>query len=321
MLYSKLMKNTASDSSLLRVAAIQAAPVAFNKRNTLEKVSKLTAEAAKQGAKLVVFPESFIPGYPSGGFVMPIGTRTPEQRALYAQIMDEAITVPSEDIDQLATIAQEHAVFMVIGVIERVNKSLYCTTLYFSPEGEFLGKHQKLKPTASERNIWGDGDAATLRAYPSPWGPIGGLICNENYMPLARTAIYAQSVKIYVAPTLDDREVWPSLMRTIALEGRCFVVSACQYARLSDYPKDYDNFRGNNPEAVCNRGGSMIVGPLGKVLAGPVYDQEAIVTADIDLTGVEKASLDFDAVGHYARPDVLRLVVSRKPGQSVIFED
>lgn len=315
------MNKTANNSSLLRVAAIQAAPIAFNKQKTLEKVAKLTAEAAGQGVKLVVFPESFVPGYPSGGFVMPIGTRTPEQRALYAQIMDEAITVPSEDMDQLAAIAQEHAVFMVIGVIEKVNKSLYCTTLYFSPEGEYLGKHQKLKPTAAERNIWGDGDAATLKAYPSPWGPIGGLICNENYMPLARTAIYAQGVKMYVTPTLDDRDVWPSLIRTIALEGRCFVISASQYAKISDYPKEYDNFRGNDPEAVCNRGGSMIVGPLGKVLAGPVYDQEAIVTADIDLTEVEKASLDFDAVGHYARPDVLQLVVSRKAGKSVIFED
>jgi nitrilase len=315
------MKSDANQPSLVRVAAIQAAPIAFNKQKTLDKVVKLTAEAAAQGAKLVVFPESFVPGYPSGGFVMPIGTRTPEQRALYAHIMDEAISVPSEDIDQLAAIAQENHVFLVIGVIEKVNKSLYCTTLYFSPEGEYLGKHQKLKPTAAERTIWGDGDPATLKTYPSPWGPVGGLICNENYMPLARTAIYAQGVNIYVAPTLDDREVWPSLIRTIALEGRCFVISACQYAKRSDYPKEYDNFRGDKADMVFNRGGSMIVAPLGKILAGPVYDKETILTADIDLAEVEKASLDFDVVGHYARPDALQLIVSRKPGQSVIFED
>ena len=315
------MKTDIDQSYLLRVAAIQSAPVAFDKQKTLDKVAKLTADAANQGAKLVVFPESFIPGYPSGGFVMPIGTRTPEQRALYAQIMDAAITVPSEDTEHLAAIAQENHTYLVIGVIEKVNKSLYCTTLYFSPEGEHVGKHQKLKPTAAERNIWGDGDPATLRSYDSPWGHIGGLICNENYMPLARTAMYAQGVKIYVAPTLDDREVWSSLIRTISLEGRCFTISACQYAKRSDYPKEYDNFRGDDPKAVFNRGGSMIVGPLGKVLAGPVYDKEAIITADIDLSEVEKASLDFDAVGHYARPDALQLTVSRKPGQSVIFKD
>jgi nitrilase len=314
------MKKDSKNSSILRVAAVQSAPIAFDQQKTLKKVAKLTAESAEKGAKLVVFPESFIPGYPSGGFVMPIGTRTPAQRELYAHIMEEAISIPGEGINQLGAIAQENNVFLVIGVIEKMNKSLYCTTLYFSPGGEYLGKHQKLKPTAAERNIWGDGDPATLKTYTSPWGEIGGLICNENYMPLARTAIYAQGVKIYVAPTLDDREVWPSLMRTIALEGRCFVISACQYAKRSDYPKEYDNFRGDKLETVFNRGGSMIVAPLGKILAGPIYDKEEILVADIDMTEVEKASLDFDAVGHYARPDALQLIVSRKPAQSVIFQ-
>jgi nitrilase len=314
------MKHT-PEKQLLRIAAVQSAPIAFNKQKSIEKVAKLTAEASAKGAKLVVFPESFIPGYPSGGFVMPIGTRTPEQRALYAHIMDEAITVPGEAVNQLGEIAKECKVFLVIGVIEKINKSLYCTTLHFSPNGEFLGKHQKLKPTAAERNIWGDGDPATLKTFPSPWGNIGGLICNENYMPLARTAIYAQGVTIYVAPTLDDREVWPSLIRTIALEGRCFVISACQYAKRSDYPQDYDNFRGDNPETVFNRGGSMIVDPLGKLLVEPVYDREEVITADLDLSMVEKASLDFDAVGHYSRPDALQLIVSRKPARSVIFEE
>jgi nitrilase len=315
------MDKVRTKTNTVRVAAVQAAPIAFDKRASLQKLADLTAEAAGQGAKLVVFPESFIPGYPSGGFVMPIGTRTPAQRELYAHIMDQAIVVPGPDADRLAALARKHAVFLVVGVIENVSKSLYCTTLYFSPDGTYLGKHQKLKPTAAERTIWGDGDPATLKAYDSPWGPIGGLICNENYMPLARTALYAQGVRIYVAPTLDDRELWPSLMRTIALEGRCFVISACQYAKLSDYPKDYDNFRGDDQDAVCNHGGSMIVGPLGQILAGPVYDKETIVFADINLAEIAQAALDFDAVGHYARPDALQLVVTRKPAQSVIFND
>ncbi|HEU5187839.1 MAG TPA: carbon-nitrogen hydrolase family protein [Candidatus Saccharimonadales bacterium] len=314
------MKVMTDRSSTLRVAAIQTAPIAFNKQKTLEKAAKLTAEASAQGAKLVVFPESFVPGYPSG-VAMFVGTRTPEQRVFYAHLMGESITIPGDDVDYLAAIARDNRVFLAIGVIERINRSLYCTTLYFSPEGQYLGKHQKLKPTAAERVIWGDGDPATLQSYASPWGKIGGLICNENFMPLARTALYAQGVAIYVAPTLNDREVWSALMQTIAFEGRCFVISACQYARRSDYPKDYDNFRGNNPETVFNRGGSMIVAPLGKVLAGPVYNTDAILVADIDLAEIEQSSLDMDAVGHYARPDALQLMVSRKSGRSVIFED
>jgi len=315
------MKANSENQTILRAAAVQSSPIAFDRQKTIEKVAKLTASAAAKGAKLVVFPESFIPGYPSGGFVMPIGTRTQEQRSLYAQLLDQAITIPGENISQLGKIAEANSVFLVIGIAERIHRSLYCSAVYFSPEGLYLGKHQKLKPTGAERNIWADGDSSTLTTFPSPWGNIGGLICNENYMPLARTAMYAQDISIYTAVTLDDREVWPSLIRTIAVEGRCFVISACQYASRSDYPKEYDNFRGDNPDTVFNRGGSMIVDPLGKVLAEPVYDKDAIVIADLDLTMIQKASLDFDAVGHYSRPDALQLTVNRKPAQSVIFTE
>jgi nitrilase len=196
--------------------------------------------------------------------------------------------------------------------------TLYCTTLYFGPDGRLLGKHRKLKPTGAERLIWGEGDGSTLTVLATPHGKVGGLICWENYMPLARMAMYAQGVEIYLAPTADSRDTWQATMQHIACEGRCFVLGCNQFVTPEMYPAELlalDNVA--EPQALACRGGSVIVSPLGEVLAGPLYDQEGILCADLDLAEVARGKLDFDVVGHYARPDVFQLVINDKPARPV----
>jgi nitrilase len=248
-----------------------------------------------------------------------IGDRTPEGREWYRRYWESSVDVPGESVDVLAEIARENATFMVIGVIERSGGTLYCTALFFAPNGEYLGKHRKLMPTASERLVWGQGDGSTMPVFDTEIGKIGAAICWENMMPLYRTALYAKGVQIYVAPTADSRETWLATMRHIALEGRCFVLSANQFARRSDYPKDYPSDFPMDPNAIITRGGSCIVNPLGQIIAGPIYDEEAILTADIDLGDVVRGKFDFDVVGHYARPDIFELRVNESPAPGTSF--
>ena len=308
--------------STVRVAVVQAAPVSFDREFTLAKVRTLTRESAGRGAKLVVFPEAFVSAYPRGmSFGAVIGDRTPEGREWYRRYWESSIDVPGESVDVLAEIARENATFIVIGVIEREGGTLYCTALFFAPNGDYLGKHRKLMPTASERLVWGQGDGSTMPVFDTEIGKIGAAICWENMMPLYRTALDSKGVQIYVAPTADSRDTWISTMRHIALEGRCFVLSANQFARRSDYPKDYPSNFPSDPNAIVTRGGSCIVDPLGKVIAGPVYDEEVILTADIDLGDVVRGKFDFDVVGHYARPDVFQLQVNETPATVVIPSD
>ena len=191
--------------------------------------------------------------------------------------------------------------------------------LFFSPDGGLAAKHRKLMPTAMERLIWGFGDGSTLSVFPTELGRLGAVICWENYMPLLRMAMYAQGIQLYCAPTVDDRESWIPSMRHIALEGRCFVLSACQFARRSDYPADYDSIQGSDPATVMIRGGSCIISPLGEVLAAPCYDQAAILTADLDMGAIARGKYDLDVVGHYARPDIFQLRVNQKPASPVEF--
>jgi len=289
---------------------IQAAPVVFDREATLEKVRTLTANAASQGARLVVFPEAFVSAYPKGlDFGARVGGRTPEGRRMFRRYFESAVDVPGPTVDFLAETAREHSVHLVIGVIERDGGTLYCTVLFFNPEG-YLGKHRKLMPTAMERLIWGMGDGSTMPVFDTEIGKIGAVICWENYMPLLRTAMYAKGIQLYCAPTVDDRETWARSMQHIAFEGRCFVLSAVQYLRRSDCPEDYPAIQGNDPATVLIRGGSVIANPQGAVLAGPNYEGETILTADLDLNEIVEGKYDLDVVGHYARPDIFRLTVN-----------
>ncbi|MBV6633772.1 MAG: nitrilase [Alphaproteobacteria bacterium] len=300
-------------------AVVQAAPVVFDRTATIDKAADLTAKAAGQGAKIVVFPEAFVSAYPKGlDFGARLGMRLPEGREDFRRYFESAIDVPGPDFDRLAGIAKDNGVYLVMGVIERDGGTLYCTILNFGPDGTYLGKHRKLMPTALERLVWGFGDGSTLPVFDTPHGKLGGVICWENYMPLLRMAMYAKGVNIYCAPTADDRDSWPATMTHIALEGRCFVLSACQHLTRGQCPDDYDAIQGDDPSTVLMRGGSMIISPLGQVLAGPSYEPETILTAELDLDEIARGKYDFDAVGHYARPDVFRLHVDERPQTPVV---
>jgi nitrilase len=233
--------------------------------------------------------------------------------------------VPGPDTEILGAAAREAQVYLAIGVIERDSQfshgTLFCTLLYFGPDGQLLGKHRKLKPTAGERLIWGEGDGSTLPVFSTPFGKLGGLICWENYMPLARTAMYGKGVEIYLAPTADARDTWHATLRHIACEGRCFVLGCNQFVTKEMYPPDLEGIEdlAGQPEVLC-RGGSAIISPLGDVLAGPLYGEEGILFADLDLGEVARGKIDFDAVGHYARPDVFQLIVNERPAPPVSFK-
>jgi nitrilase len=306
----------------VRAAVVQAAPVAFDRERTLEKVRTLTAEAASQGAQIVVLPEAFVSAYPRGlTFGAVVGHRTPEGREQYRCYWESAVDVPGPAVDVLADIARNHQVYLVIGVIERDGGTLYCTVLFFSADGRYLGKHRKLMPTASERLVWGFGDGSTLPVFETPLGRLGAVICWENYMPLLRMAMYAKGIQLYCAPTADRRDSWIATMQHIALEGRCFVLSCNQFARRRDYPQDYNTSFGDDPETILSRGGSCIVNPLGQILAGPNYSQECILTAELDLDDIARGKFDFDVVGHYARPDIFSLHVNEQPQSPVVLNN
>lgn len=295
-----------------RVAVVQAAPCVFDCAATIAKVRRLSTEAAAGGAGLVLFPEAFLSGYPRGiSFGTVIGERTAEGRDHFRRYWDSSVDVPGPVVDELGSVCADLHIYMVIGVVEREGGTLYCTALFVSPDG-YLGKHRKVMPTAAERLVWGYGDGSTLPVFDTPLGRLGAVICWENYMPLLRMAMYSKGVQIYCAPTADGRETWLSTIRHIALEGRCFVLSANQFTRLSDFPSDIKNQLATKPDDVVCLGGSCIVGPLGNVLAGPAFDAETILYADLDLDDLARSKYDFDVVGHYARPDLFRLEVNER---------
>lgn len=301
----------------IRVAVVQAGSVLFDTERTLQKAADLTRDAARQRAELVVFPEAFVGGYPKGlDFGARVGSRTSEGREQFRAYYDQALTIPGDGCAALGAIARQHAVYLVTGVIERDGGTLYCTVLFFAPDGTLAGKHRKLVPTAAERLIWGQGDGSTLTVLNTPLGRIGAAICWENYMPLLRMAMYSKGVELYCAPTVDDRDTWLPTVRHIACEGRCFVLSACQYLKRSDCPEMYDG-RDAHFADVLIRGGSCIIGPLGDVLAGPDFSGECILAADLDLREITRAKFDLDVVGHYARPDVFQLVVNEQSATTV----
>ena len=310
----------------VKVAVVQAAPVLFNRKKTIDKACELIKEASSQNAELVLFPEAFIPAYPRGlTFGTVVGSRTPEGRQTWERYWENSIEVPSPDTEILGAAAQEAEVFLAMGVIERDSEysrgTLFCSLIYFGPDGQLLGKHRKLKPTAGERLIWGEGDGSTLPVFQTKMGRVGGLICWENYMPLARMAMYSKGVELYLAPTADARDTWQATLRHIACEGRCFVLGCNQYVTKDMYPKDLAGIEEleAQPNEIC-RGGSSIISPLGEVIAGPLYGKEGILYADLDLSEIARGKFDFDVVGHYARPDVFKLIVNERRATSVTFE-
>jgi len=309
-------------SNKLVAAVAQTATVLFDTPATVDRALGLMADAAKRGVQLLVFPEAFIGGYPKGAdFHIYLGGRTPQGRGEFRQYYEAAVAVDGPEIAQLAKAAARHRMYVVTGIIERDGGTLYCTAIYIGPDGQVLGKHRKLMPTALERLVWGFGDGSTLQAVDTPYGKLGAVICWENYMPALRMAMYQQRIALYCAPTADDRDSWASTMQHIALEGRCFVLSACQHLRRSQFPADMNNRLPEAPETVLMRGGSMIIDPLGKVLAGPVFNEDALLTAELDMSVIPMAQMDFDAVGHYARPDVFSLHVNTAAQRAVTLDD
>ncbi|XP_010503081.1 PREDICTED: nitrilase 2-like [Camelina sativa] len=324
------VKNTASvdgvgPSSIVRATIVQASTVYNNTPATLDKAEKYIAEAASKGAELVLFPEAFIGGYPRGfRFGLAAGGHNEEGRDEFRKYDASAIKVPGPEVDRLAELAGKNNLYLVVGAIEKDGYTLYCTALFFSPQGRFLGKHRKLMPTTLERCIWGQGDGSTIPVYDTPIGKLGAAICWENRMPLYRTALYAKGIEIYCAPTADGSKEWQSSMVHIALEGGCFVLSACQFCLRKDFPDhpDYlftDMDDNKEQDAIVSQGGSVIISPLGQVLAGPNFESEGLITADLDLDDIARAKLYFDAVGHYSRPDVLHLTVNEQPKKQVTF--
>jgi nitrilase len=312
-----------SNNNTVKVAVIQAAPVIMDKDATVSKALSLMEEAAGKGAKIVLFPEAFIPAYPRGlSFGTVIGSRDPRGRKDFFRYFDNSVAVPGETTEVLGQAARKHGIYLVMGVIEKEGGTLYCTILYFGPDGTLLGKHRKLKPTGSERIVWGEGDGSTLTVIDTPYAKMGGLICWENYMPLARTAIYGKGTQIYLAPTADSREEWQSTIRHIALEGRCFVLSCNQYVSKDMYPEDLEFYSDleSQPDNMCP-GGSAIIDPLGRYLVEPVYNREEILLADLDLTLIPQSRFDFDVMGHYASPDVLQLFVNEEKKDTLVTWD
>ncbi len=298
------------------VAAVQATPVFLDRAATTDKACRLIKEAAGAGASLVVFPETFIPTYPDWVWRLPAWQDGPYIERLYR----EAVTVPGAVVEQLAVAAAEADAYVAIGVNELDGGTLYNTLLYLDPAGQLVGRHRKLVPTGGERTIWGMGDGSTLDAIHTPFGVLGGLICWENYMPLARAAMYAQGVDVYLAPTWDNSDAWLCTLRHIAEEGRCYVIGVAPLLRGSDVPADLRADIYGGEEDWMSRGRSVIIAPGGDVLAGPLAEQEGILYADIDPDLPRLERRQFDPVGHYARPDVFHLSVDTTSRQSVTFQ-
>lgn len=292
----------------VKVAVIQDAPVLFDLEKSLEKVRALMEEASQRDPDLMVFPEAFLPGYPRGlSFGTSVGSRSDAGRNLWLNYARNSVEVPGKACDSLGSLAKKYRTYLVIGVVERGDSgTLYCSVLYFDKSGQLIGKHRKLKPTGTERVIWGEGDGSDLSTYETPFGKIGGLVCWENYMPLARTHLYQAGIDIYIAPTADQRDSWQATMKHIACEGRCFVIGSNQYVTRGDYPPELKAELEEDKD-VLSRGGSVIIDPFGNEVAAPLWDSAGILHAELEMDLVLKGKIDFDVVGHYARNDVFVL--------------
>lgn len=308
------------ENNIVKVGVIQATPALFDIEKTVEIVISWIEKGAKEGCELLLFPESFIPCYPRGlHFDAIVGRRTEKSRNQWLDYWNNSLETgqansPSKFVRQIGEAIQKANLFVALGVTERENigGSLFCSLLYFDNGGNLIGKHRKIKPTGLERYIWAESDGSTLVSFDTPIGKIGGLICWENYMPHARMSMYNKGVEIYLAPTADSRTSWQNTMQHIALEGRCFVLASNQFVRKTDYPEQYLEDLKDEPE-IMSTGGSVIISPLGEVLAGPLWNEEGLLTAELDFSLLAKSKLDFDVVGHYSRKDIFEFVVKNQP--------
>ena len=297
-----------------RLALIQAEPKLFDKEAGLAQTLDFIRRAAAQRAELIVFPELFIPGYPFGmNFGFSTGQRTPDGRADWKRYYDASLLVPGPETEALSLAAKEAGAWVSIGVSERdaVTGTLYNSNLIFSPDGALVSVHRKLKPTGSERVIWGDADRGFFPMADTPWGPMASLICWESYMPLARVALYEKGLTIYLSPNTNDNPEWQDTIKHIAIEGKCFFVNSDMLITKAGYPKDLKTYERDVailPEKIC-RGGSCVIDPYGHYLTEPVWDEEAIILAELDMTQVYASRMEHDPCGHYSRPDVLELKV------------
>jgi nitrilase len=302
--------------SAVKVACVQAEPVIFDREATIDRLADRAAEAASNGAGLVVFPEAFVPAYPSSAWAKALaGWADDGAKAAFALLARESVEVPGPAEERIASIARENELWLVTGVTERdpvQPGTLYNSLLYHAPDGTLALKHRKLVPTNHERLVWGQGDGGGLRALETEFGRLGGLICWENYMPLARFSLYESGVEVYIASTADDGEAWQSTLVHIARESRAFVISASHFQRSAAYPDDFPLRELLEGIDVIGRGGSAILAPDGSYLAGPLYDEEGILYAELDPAVLDQERQRFDPAGHYHRPDVLSLRVRVK---------
>jgi len=291
--------------SAVTVACVQVEPVIFDRDATIEKIRELAGEIASAGAQLAVFPETFLPVYPSSRWARHLaGWDDGDEKELFAHLARESLEIPSAASERLGAIARESGLWLAVGANELERGTIYNALLLYSPEGELALHHRKLMPTNHERLVWGLGTGEGLTAIPTPLGRVGGLICWENMMPLARFALYEDGVELYLAPTADDSEGWHDSIRHIARESRAFVISPCVFQRASSYPKGVPIADGPD---LLGRGGSAILAPDGSYLAGPLWDEEGILYAELDPQRMYAERQRFDPAGHYHRPDVLRL--------------
>jgi nitrilase len=298
----------------VRVACCQVEPVVLDREATLEKLARVAAEAAGEGAELLVFPETFVPAYPSSAWAKALaGWADPSAKQAFAVLARESVAVPGEACTRLGEIAREHGVWLVTGVNEIDPDrpgTIYNSLLYHAPDGTLALHHRKLVPTNHERLVWGQGDGRGLRAIATPLGRMGGLICWENYMPLARFALYESGVEIYIASTADDGDAWQATLVHIARESRAFVVAPAHFQRAASYPDDFPLMALLDGHDVLGRGGSAVLGPDGAYLAGPLYDEEGTLYADLEPSRLAEERQRFDPAGHYHRPELLRLDVT-----------